>query len=252
MSITRCGLALLLILVLAGCSKGSSNGGPDGGPIPTRDLYLSVGVDASNTSSVQITARLFEGNDFSNEILLTGGDSLMACGSSGCAPIARDIYDLTYMASLPYESDTDYVISFLRPHAVDAPETIIRVPPPFQLLEPQTTPVVSYGDSIDIAWTLPPPGAQPVILASNFCFDSANPPFPPKPLYNVESYPDPDLDGLATYLIDDLLHFPMPPFDTCFTSVQVWHTYYGRPDPNLFGASAIGEFKQSFQVDFEP
>ena len=70
-----------------GGTAGSSDGGQDGAPITTRDMYVSANVEAEDDATAEISVSLYDGKLFGLNFLLTGGDALRACVGTQCSPL---------------------------------------------------------------------------------------------------------------------------------------------------------------------
>src|SRR5262245_13589073 len=126
----------LAAAAIAGChTSNSSDGGPGGTPIKTRDMYIKVEVEAADEVTAKVSAWLNSGVPLlGTYYTLSGGDSLSACVGGVCKPLSQNV--LKYEADLPYVAETPYVISLSRQVDVSAPDTVVTLPVPFTILAP--------------------------------------------------------------------------------------------------------------------
>jgi len=147
---------------MLGCTNaGSSNGGPDGGPVPTSHMYLHVHLESSDTITTDVSARLDDGLAFGTQYRLNGGDYLRACLGSVCKNLRDSITAIDvlfpffpdgYSAGFPVRSDIDYAISFNRADSVNAPNTFVRLPAAFDIQSPVQDLNVTDGDVVQVSW----------------------------------------------------------------------------------------------------
>lgn len=155
-------LALAALLELSGCtSQSSSTGGVGGGPVPTQQMHLDVRIEAKDSSTAVVSARLSDGRALGTQYRLDGGDYLRACINAQCRNL-RDGFDIAdvlfpffpdgYSNGLGFYSDTDYVVSFYRPEGDDAPNTRVTLPPAFDIVYPAANQEVTDGDAVWVEW----------------------------------------------------------------------------------------------------
>jgi hypothetical protein len=139
---------------IAGChTSDSSDGGPGGTPIKTRDMYVKVEVEAADEVTAKISVWLNSGDPFlGTYYTLTGGDALRACVGSMCKLLRHNV--LKYETDLPYVAETPYVISLSRQVDVSAPDTVVTLPVPFTILAPSAGLRVTDGDAVTVQWSL--------------------------------------------------------------------------------------------------
>jgi hypothetical protein len=152
-------LAAVLVLQACGDPKSSSTGGPDGGPVPTNRMTIDMTVESADPATAVVRATLNDGLAVGSSYRLDGGDFFRACVSGVCRNMA-DNDSLTspdYIARFDYQSSVDYVVSFNRQEAQNAPDSRVALPQNFTIVTPANRQQVTDGETIIVSWS--PTGA---------------------------------------------------------------------------------------------
>ena len=104
-------------------------------------------------------ANLNDGKVVSTSYRLDGGDFLRACISGLCRSMADNdsVYTPDYIARFDYQPGVDYVVSFNRQEARNAPDSRVALPPGFTMVTPANHQQVTDGDTVIVEWS--PTGA---------------------------------------------------------------------------------------------
>jgi len=260
----NCAIALLACLQFQACTtKGSSTGGIDGGPVPTRQMHLDVRIEAKDASTAAVSARLTDGRVLGTQYRLDGGDYLRACINAQCRNL-RDDFDIAdllfpffpdgYSNGLGYYADTDYVVSFYRPHAEDAPNSRVSLPQPFDIVYPVANQEVTDGESVWIEWL-------PIGQAERIDVDTHTECYHIDGLKTSERASigyDENRDGRELLDVDavirETLRLPVSPTPVhrCRITVQVSHERRGAIDPAFDGGEIVGVVSRKVRVDYYP
>ena len=90
---------------------------------------------------------------------LDGGDFFRACVNGVCRNMADNdsIFTPDYIARFDYQPGVDYVVSFNRQEAQNAPDSRVTLPPAFTIVTPANRQQVTDGETVLVSWT--PTGA---------------------------------------------------------------------------------------------
>ncbi len=191
---------LCLGSVVSGCSKVSSEG------LPTAEIYAELHVAQIDAGAVLAQARLRQGSDHANTYVeLQGGDDLIASIRQpfGDISISGDLFgplreatrSYRLMTGGPQQSGADlffpdysnvYDVTLPLPDAaqpvfiglhrdgqVSAPDSQAVLPPPFELITPQSGEIHAANSDLAVAWSRATLGYAMVLTANSRCSDGS-------------------------------------------------------------------------------
>ena len=250
------GLAVLITLLQAcgGGPKSSSTSGPDDGPVPTSRMNIFLTVESSDPASAVVRANLNDGQALGASYRLDGGDFFRACVSGVCRTMADNdsILNPDYIARFDYQSGVDYVVSFNRQQAQNAPDSRIALPPAFTIVTPANRQQVTDGETVIVEWTPTGAPARVALIYSTECtFQSGPAGFSTGTLSE-----DSNGDGRESIRIDSIVSFARSntttPVTRCSIEVVVRHELQGRIDPAFHGGTALGIVSREVNLDYIP
>jgi hypothetical protein len=245
---------LALALQSCGGPKSSSTSGPNGGPVPTSRIYMYLTVESSEAGTAVVRANLNDGHVIGTTYRLDGGDFLRACVNSLCRSMADNdsIFAPDYIARFDYQAGVDYVVSFNRQEAQDAPDSRVKLPPAFSIVTPVNHQPVTDGDTVLVSWA--PTGAPARVELSYYAecsFVSGPQSFSTGTLSN-----DDNADGRESVRIDPIVNFARTkvssPVTRCSIDVTVRHELDGRVDPAFDDGIATGIGSRKVRLDYVP
>lgn len=249
------GLASLITLLQAcGDPKSSSTGGPDGGPVPTSRMTFDLRVESSDLGTAVVRANLNDGQALGSSYRLDGGDFFRACVNGVCRNLADNdsVTSPDYIARFDYQPGIDYVVSFNRQEARNAPDSRVTMPQAFTIVTPVNHQQVTDGESVLVSWS---PTGAPARAALSYDADCTF-------LSGSHSYSsgalgaDSNADGLEPVRIDPIVEFArlnMPSTLTrCSIDLTVSHELQGRIDPAFHNGTALGIVNREVTLDYVP
>ncbi len=246
--------ALATLLAACGDPKSSSTSGPEGGPVPTSRMTVDLRVESTEPGKAVVRANLNDGKALGNSYRLDGGDYFRACVIGVCRNMADNdsITSPDYIARFDYQPGVDYVVSFNRQEATDAPDSRVVLPPDFTIVTPANHQQVSDGDNVLVSWS---PTGAPARVSLRYAADCTF-------LSGAHGYssgdlsPDSNADGRESVRIDPIVDFArsgMPSTITrCSIDVTVSHELQGRIDPAFRTGTALGIVSRTVNLDYVP
>ena len=246
--------ALVTLLQACGGPKSSSTSGPNGGPVPTSRITINLTVESSEPGSAVARANLNDGRSLATSYRLDGGDFLRACLIGICRSMADNdsVYTPDYIARFAYQPGVDYVVSFNRQEAQNAPDSRVVLPPAFTLVTPANRQQVTDGETVIVSWS---PTGAPARVALSYDADCTF-------LSGAHSFSsgtlgtDSNADGRESVSIDPIVDFARtnsPSTITgCSIDVTVSHELQGRVDPAFRNGTAIGVVSRKVNLDYVP
>ena len=247
-------IVLAALLSACGGPKSSSTSGPDGGPVPTGRITMDLRVESSEPGKAVVRANLNDGKVVSTSYRLDGGDFLRACISGLCRSMADNdsVYTPDYIARFDYQPGIDYVVSFNRQEAQNAPDSRVALPQSFTIVTPANHQPVTDGDSVVVEWS--PTGAPARVYldyAAECSFVGGNKSFSSGTLSEDEN-----ADGRETVRVDPIVTFARSNATTtmtrCSIDVGVKHQLQGRVDPAFDHGTALGIVSRKINLDYIP
>ena len=249
------GLAALVTLLQAcGGPESSSTSGPDGGPVPTSRMTLYLTVESSDLDIAVVRANINDGHALGGSFRLDGGDFLRACVSGVCRSMADNdsIFTPDYIARFDYQPGVDYVVSFNRQEARDAPDSRVMLPPAFSIVTPVNHQPVSDGDTVQVSWA---PAGAPARVAlwyeAECTFLSGA-----KSSSTGTLDGDSNGDGRESVRIDPIVDFARTNVASrvtrCAIDLIVRHELDGRVDPAFEDGLALGIVSRQVRLDYTP
>jgi hypothetical protein len=246
--------ATVMLLQACGGPKSSSTSGPAGGPVPTSRMSMTLTVESDEPGLAVVRANLNDGRALATSYRLDGGDFLEACVIGQCRSMADNdsVFEPDYIARLNYQPGVDYVVSFDRRKAQDAPDTRVVLPPAFTIVTPANHQQVTNGDTVIVSWS--PSGAP----ASVYLLYDADCTFMTGPhVFSFGSLSvDANRDGEESFSVDPIVDFARSgatsPLVRCSIEVTVRHELQGRLDPAFHGGSAVGMVSRKVTLDYIP
>jgi hypothetical protein len=247
--------ALVTLLQSCGSPKSSSTGGPAGGPVPTSRMTIDLKVESSEPGIAVVRANLNDGHALGESYRLDGGDFLRACVIGTCRTMAdnNSVFEPDYIARFDFRPGVDYVVSFNRRKAQDAPNSRVVLPPAFTLVTPANFQQVTDGDTVVVEWS---PTGAPARVEVKFLADCTQS-FGPNSITVGTAGTDPDADGRESVSIDDILEYagsssPQSRITRCDIDLTVRHELQGRIDPGFGDGTAIGVVSRKVTLDYVP
>ena len=247
------GLAASITLQACGGPESSSTSGPDGGPVPTSRISINLTVESSDPTTAVVRANLNDGRSLGTSYRLDGGDFLRACISGLCRSMADNdsVFTPDYIARFDYQPGIDYVVSFNRQQAQNAPDSRVTLPPAFTVVTPANRQQVTDGETVVVSWS--PTGAPArVALSYEAQCTSASGPSSSGGTLSVDS----NADGRESVRIDPIVSAArsgLPsPITRCSIDVIIRHERQGRIDPAFDDGTATGIVSRKVNLDYIP
>jgi hypothetical protein len=249
------GLAALTLLV-QGCGdpKSSSTSGPAGGPVATNRMTIALTVEAKDPDVAVVRANLNDGKLAGDSYRLDGGDFFRACISGVCRTMADNdsITSPDYIARFDYQPGVDYVVSFNRQAAQNAPDSRVRLPQPFTIVTPANHQQVTDGDAVMVSWS---PTGAPASVTLGYKADCTF-------LSGTHGYssgnlnPDTNADGREAVGVDPIIDFAKSgatsTITRCSIDVTVSHALQGQIDPAFHNGTALGIVSRVVNLVYVP
>jgi hypothetical protein len=249
------GLAVLVMLLQScGGPKSSSTSGPNGGPVATSRIHMYLTVESSEPGLAVVRANLNDGHALGTTYRLDGGDYLRACLGSVCRSMADNdsIFDPDYIARFDYQSGVDYVVSFNRREARNAPDSRVALPPAFSIVTPVNRQPVTDGDTVQVSWAPSGPPARVALWYEAECSFVSG----PQSFSTGTLSGDDDGDGREAVRIDPIVSFArtntVSPVTRCSIDIIVRHELDGRVDPAFDDGIALGIVSRRVRLDYAP
>lgn len=247
-------IALATLLQSCGGPKSSSTSGPDGGAVPTDRIHMYLTVESSDLGVAVVRANLNDGHVLGGTFRLDGGDFLRACVSGTCRSMADNdsVFTPDYIARFDYQSGVDYVVSFNRQEARDAPDSRVSLPPAFNIVTPVNHQPVTDGDTVLVSWA---PTGAPARVQLNYeaqcTFASGTQSSSTGTLTTDEN-----ADGRESVRIDPIVNFArtntVSAINRCSIDLIVRHELDGRVDPAFDDGIAMGVVSRKVRLDYTP
>ena len=249
------GLAALVTLLQAcGDPKSSSTSGPDGGPVPTSRMTIDLDGRIQRSEYRGGAGKLERRRSLGKSYRLDGGDYFRACVNGVCRSMA-DNDSLTspdYIARFDFQPGVDYVVSFNRQEAENAPDSRVVLPPAFTIVTPANHQQVTDGETVVVSWA---PTGAPALVSLSYeaeCTFLSGP-------HGVSSgmlSTDVNADGRESVSIDPIVDFvasnSLSTITRCSIDVTVSHELLGRIDPAFHNGTAVGIVSREVNLDYIP
>jgi hypothetical protein len=244
------------VALLQGCGnpKSSSTSGPEGGPVPTSRMTIALTVEAKDLNSAVVRANLNDGKVLANSYRLDGGDYFRACISGVCRTMADNdsVTSPDYIARFDYQPGVDYVVSFTRLEAQNAPDSRVHLPPAFTIVTPANHQQVTDGETVVVAWS---PTGAPASVTLDYGADctylSGGHAFLAGTLSSDENG-----DGREAVRIDPIIDVARSGATStvagCSIDVTVRHELQGRIDPAYHNGTAAGIVSRVVTLAYVP
>jgi len=247
-------VAPIMLLLACGGPKSSSTSGPDGGPVPTNRITMSLIVESSEPGRAVVRANLNDGRSLATSYRLDGGDFLRACISGICRPMADNdsVYTPDYIARFDYQPGVDYVVSFNRQQDRNAPDSRVALPPAFTIVTPANRQQVTDGEIVLVSWSPTGAPARVTLRYDSECsLASGSTNFSTGSLST-----DSNADGREAVSIDEIVNFvrssSASTVTRCSIDVIVRHELPGRVDPAFRNGTATGLVSRKVRLDYLP
>lgn len=246
--------ALAMLLQSCGGPKSSSTSGADGGPVPTSRISIFLTVESKESNIAVVRANLNDGKFVSTSYRLDGGDFLRACISGVCRSMADNdsVFAPDYIARFDYQPGVDYVVSFNRQAATNAPDSRVKLPLSFTLVTPANHQQVTDGETVLVSWA---PTGAPARVALTYYADCTF-------LSGVHGFStgtlseDTNADGSEPVRIDPIVTFAASnstsTITRCSIDVTVSHELQGRVDPAFHKGTARGIVSRVVNLAYVP
>jgi len=247
-------LAVLALLQACGGPTSSSTSGPGGGPVATSRMHIYMTVESSDVDVAVVRVNLNDGHMIGGSYRLDGGDFLRACIGGVCRSMADNdsVFTPDYIARFDFQSGVDYVVSFNRQEARDAPDSRVMLAPAFSIVTPVNHQPVSDGDTVQVSWA---PSGAPARVALWY---EAECTFLSGAKVNSTGTLDSDSngDGRESVRIDPIVDFARTNVASrvtrCTIDLIVRHELDGRVDPAFEGGLVQGVVSRRVRLDYTP
>jgi hypothetical protein len=245
-------IASCLLLPACDGPKSSSTSGPDGGPVPTGRITINLSVESTDQGPAVVRANLNDGRSGGASYRLDGGDFLRACVGGVCRSMADNdsIFTPDYIARFDYQGGVDYVVSFNREEAKDAPDSRVRLPPAFSIVTPVNHQPVTDGDTVLVSWS---PTGAPARASLSYAAD-CNSTAASHITSSGSLGNDSGSNGRANVSINSIVNpvkaSSTSPITDCRIDVKVSHELQGRIDPAFDDGSAVGRVSRVINLDY--
>jgi hypothetical protein len=246
--------ALATLLQACGGPESSSTSGPNGGAVPTNRISMYLTVESTDLGIAVVRANLNDGKVLGNSYRLDGGDYLRACLGGTCRPMADNdsIFTPDYIARFDYLSGVDYVVSFNRQDARNAPDSRVKLPPAFSIVTPVNRQPVTDGDTVQVSWAPSGAPARVQLWYEAECSFMTG----PQSFSTGTLSRDDNADGRESVRIDPIVTFArtntVSPVTRCSIDIIVRHEIDGRVDPAFDDGVAIGIVSRQVRLDYTP
>jgi len=248
------GLAALVTLLQAcGDPKSSSTSGPDGGPVPTSRMTIAMKVESGDSGIAVVRATLNDGSALGDSYRLDGGDFFRACVNGVCRNMAdNDSLDSPdYIARFDYQSSVDYVVSFNRQEAQNAPNSRATLPSAFTIVTPANHQQVTDGETVVVSWT---PTGAPARASLSYTVNCTL--LSGSVVSSGELGTDANADGRESVrinpIVDSVRSGATSSITRCSIDVTVSHELQGRIDPAFRNGTAVGIVSRKVNLDYIP
>jgi hypothetical protein len=246
--------ALATLLQACGGAKSSSTSGPGGGPVPTQRIHIDLQVESRDPRMAVVRVNLSDGHTLGVSYRLDGGDFLRACVGGVCRNLADNdsVYTPDYIARFDYQPGVDFVVSFHRQQAENAPDSRAALPPAFDIVTPADRQQVTDSETVVVSWT---PTGAPVPVSLTY---EAECTFVSGPSgFSVGSLgTDPDGDGSESVAIDPIVQLVRATSTStltgCHIDLVVRHELRGRVDPAFDQGTAVGIVSREVRLVYVP
>jgi len=247
-------LVLAGLLSACGDPQSSSTSGPEGGPVPTSRMTIDLRVESNEPGKAVVRANLNDGKALGNSYRLDGGDYFRACVIGVCRNMADNdsVTSPDYIARFDFQPGVEYVISFNRQEAQDAPDSRIVLPPDFTIVTPANHQQVTDGDTVVVSWS---PTGAPARVSLSYNADCTY-------LSGSHAYlggglnPDSNADGRESVRIDPIVALAregaLSTVTRCSIDVIVSHQLQGSVDPAFDHGNAVGIVSRKVNLDYVP
>jgi hypothetical protein len=244
------------VALMQACSgpKSSSTSGPDGGPVPTSRMTINLKVVSDATNTAVVRANLNDGRVTGASYRLDGGDFFRACVNGVCRAMADNdsVFTPDYIARFDYMPGVDYVVSFNRQEAQNAPDSRVVLPQPFTIVTPANHQQVTDGDTVLVSWTPAGAPARASLTYDANCTFVAG----PSSISTGTLSADTNADGRESVRIDPIVDLARSNATSrvtrCSIVVTVSHELQGRIDPGFRSGTALGIVTREVTLDYIP
>ena len=163
-------LCLLLGFVLWGCSEpvDSSN-------LKTSGIYAWINVEATSATLANVGVNLSSGSTpFASDVDLNGGDALRVETNSDSRQLSQGglpVLGLNYEANVAYSGDSAFRVALLRTDGVDATQSTVSIPLPFNITSPAASTSFTNVDTLALTWQPASAGTMQIEFAMQ-CIDT--------------------------------------------------------------------------------
>jgi hypothetical protein len=217
-------------------------------------MTMNLRVESSEPGKAVVRANLNDGKVVSTSYRLDGGDFLRACIGGVCRSMADNdsVYTPDYIARFDYHPGVDYVVSYNRQEARNAPDSRAALPENFTMVAPANHQQVTDGESVVVEWSPSGAPARAYLDYSAECtFVGGTKSFSSGTLGE-----DTNADGRETVRIDPIVTFARSnatsAMTRCSIDIKVSHQLQGRVDPAFGHGTALGIVSRKVNLDYLP
>jgi hypothetical protein len=222
--------------------------------VPTNTITINLSVESVDQGPAVVRANLNDGHALGGSYRLDGGDSLRACIGGKCRAMAdnESLFAPDYIARFDFQAGVDYVVSFNRKAAADAPDSRVKLPPAFSIVTPAGRQQVTDGETVVFSWM--PTGAPARVSLSyvaNCKYASGA-----EGVSTSTLSTDSNGDGSESVSIDPIVTVARSgspaSITRCSIDVTVSHELQGRIDPAFDDGLAVGIVSRVVNLDYIP
>ena len=157
-----------------------------------------------------------------------------------------------YIARFDYQSGVDYVVSFNRQQAQNAPDSRVKLPPLFTIVTPANHQQVTDGETVPVYWS--PTGAP---ARANLSYNADCTLLSGSHSFSTGTLTaDSNADGRESVRIDPIVDLARSGVTStitrCSIDVIVSHELQGLIDPAFRNGTAVGLVSRKVNLDYIP
>jgi hypothetical protein len=201
-----------------------------------------------------VRANLNDGKALGNSYRLEGGDYFRACVNGVCRNMADNdsVTSPDYIARFDYQPGADFVVSFNRVEAQDAPDSHVILPPAFTIVTPANHQLVTDGETVVVSWSPTGAPATVALVYDSDCTTAAGTHI----FSSGDLSTDTNADGREPVSIDKIIGTASigatSTITRCSIDVRVRHQVQGQIDPAFHGGTAVGVVSRDVNLDYLP
>lgn len=166
--LARGAVQVAVVLSLISCTEVDSR------DLHSSGFYADIEVYSAGNSQTNVWVRLSTGSGFdADEIDLSAGDRLVVAAGGFRKSLVAD--SGVYLASFNIdEGGIDYVVTLERNRDVDMPNSVVTLPPRFDIVAPDAGELFNAGDIFNVAWAPSSGSGQVTVSYAGDCVSAAS------------------------------------------------------------------------------